>query len=631
MKKGYYLSTYICISKLGYLYNQSGRHDHNISLWRVEDDNKVSLIRYWELERCTGIKQHKVAFFSVEHFKTVMAQLLAEENLTWDDIIEVWGTPELGNISNYFFNEEYSEYAYHSICHVYSGLMLESDLFENENILCLSMDSCPDKYVDRDALKKKFYMGAYSKKGEIKTFPIISPAEMWEAASDYYNLREGTLMALAYASASELIVPFEFKCTAEDYDSRSLTYAKVQASLRHLENMENLDFKVNFWDKRFTRRDNIISIAMKLIQRYSTELVEKMISQICNKYNVNPEETYLAISGGYGLNCPTNSRIMEKFKFKGFIAPPCINDSGISLGCALYVFNKRLGRFHFSFQGAFQGEEDKKILENIKKYADIIVSISNRSPQKVAEDIEKEVIVWFDDRSEIGPRALGHRSLLGNPCSVDTKNRLNEIKQRQWWRPVAPIILEEELKNWFDSAYKSPYMLHNFKVNAEKKEKVPAILHLDNTARVQSISERDNKFLYDVIREFQKKVGVPMICNTSLNDRGEPIINTIAGALEFALIKKIRIVYINHIRLELKLVDSWEKRNPTRQIDFKNYLSSDMYEQYKKELNPYKCSLEMLDLYIRSGEEEDITTKKGIRKLEILTRTTNNKYVISTD
>ena len=122
-----------------------------------------------------------------------------------------------------------------------------------------------------------------------------------------------------------------------------------------------------------------------------------------------------------------------------------------------------------------------------------------------------------------------------------------------------------------------------------------------------------------------------MICNTSLNDRGEPIINTIAGALEFALIKKIRIVYINHIRLELKLVDSWEKRNPTRQIDFKNYLSSDMYEQYKKELNPYKCSLEMLDLYLRSGEEEDITTKKGIRKLEILMRTTNNKYVISTD
>lgn len=147
-------------------------------------------------------------------------------------------------------------------------------------------------------------------------------------------------------------------------------------------------------------------------------------------------------------------------------------------------------------------------------------------------------IVWYDGQSESGPRALGHRSIIADPRSIRNKDLINLYKQRQWWRPVAPIILEDFLEEWFENAYPSPYMLNNFVIRQEKKELVPAILHLDLTARVQTINQESDEALYHVIQNFYERTGIPIVCNTSLNDRGEPIIETVEQAFNFALRKK---------------------------------------------------------------------------------------------
>lgn len=149
-------------------------------------------------------------------------------------------------------------------------------------------------------------------------------------------------------------------------------------------------------------------------------------------------------------------------------------------------------------------------------------------------------IVWYDGQSESGPRALGHRSIIADPRSIRNKDLINLYKQRQWWRPVAPIILEDFLEEWFENAYPSPYMLNNFVIRQEKKELVPAILHLDLTARVQTINQESDEALYHVIQNFYERTGIPIVCNTSLNDRGEPIIETVEQAFNFALRKKLR-------------------------------------------------------------------------------------------
>ena len=214
-----------------------------------------------------------------------------------------------------------------------------------------------------------------------------------------------------------------------------------------------------------------LTLFVKVIQKESYKIMEQNIDKAIAKFNINPCETVISLSGGFALNCPTNSYILKKYNFKGFIAPPCINDGGISLGIGLGNFFRELKEFDFEFKNAFYGCEDKKLMTSLIIYKEFISNIECLDYNKAAKDIQREPIVWFDGRSEIGPRALGHRSLFANPGKIDAKNKLNIIKQREWWRPVAPIILEDKVCEWFENGHSSPYMLHNFKVKSDKKER----------------------------------------------------------------------------------------------------------------------------------------------------------------
>ncbi|WP_409161741.1 carbamoyltransferase C-terminal domain-containing protein [Pectobacterium sp. B2J-2] len=202
-------------------------------------------------------------------------------------------------------------------------------------------------------------------------------------------------------------------------------------------------------------------------------------------------------------------------------------------------FYKNNANVNFILKNAYQGSQISEMdVINHPKRCNHIGSISNIDYNQVASDLCEGPIVWVSGKSEIGPRALGHRSLLIDPRYQKSKDQLNKIKQREWWRPVAPIVLEEFMSDWFVDGFPSPYMLHAFHIHPDKKENVKAIAHLDGTARIQSLSLVQNKELYYVIKAFFKKTGIPMIGNTSLNDKGEPIIESFSQALDFALRKK---------------------------------------------------------------------------------------------
>ena len=153
--------------------------------------------------------------------------------------------------------------------------------------------------------------------------------------------------------------------------------------------------------------------------------------------------------------------------------------------------------------------------------------------QRVVGDLkDNKVVAWFQDKSEFGPRALGNRSLLVNPI-FDNKDYLNnEVKYREYWRPYAPMVLEEEVKNWFTLPVdKSPHMLFNSWVVEDKKERIPSVVHNDGSARVQTVSEIDNRKIYMLLQEFFKETGVPVLLNTSFNLGGEPIVESPADAV----------------------------------------------------------------------------------------------------
>ena len=236
---------------------------------------------------------------------------------------------------------------------------------------------------------------------------------------------------------------------------------------------------------------------MKIILEKSIENVFLQIDRILEKYELNPNETIISLSGGYALNCPTNFDIMDRYKFKEMMCAPCVNDGGLSIGMGLYFFKKFMDSFIYKFEGAFYGYDDRKnFADTVDIYRDYISDVSE-NVKKISDDILKSPILWLDGNAEIGPRALGHRSIIADARNKDHKDLLNIYKQREWWRPVAPIVLAEDIGDWFEDSYLSPYMLHNFTVKAEKAEIIPAVLHFDLTARVQSLKREDNESLYN--------------------------------------------------------------------------------------------------------------------------------------
>lgn len=244
----------------------------------------------------------------------------------------------------------------------------------------------------------------------------------------------------------------------------------------------------------------------------------------------------LCMAGGVALNCVMNARLRDRGPFKEIWVQPAAGDAGTALGAALWVDarerkdNARHWRMDHAFLGP--GFNDEEIFEFIRW---------SKLPYRKLDDVAREtaallaqdkVIGWFQGRMEFGPRALGARSILASPIHAQMQARLNDIKDREDFRPVAPVVLEEEAQNWFDGARVSPFMLFVFGVLPDKADKIPAVRHVDGTARVQTIRREQNPAYYDLLAAFHRRTGVPVLINTSFNTRGEPIVCTPRDAIE---------------------------------------------------------------------------------------------------
>ena len=603
MKNGYYLSVYAVICKIGNLYCESNRHDNCMALWRLED-NKVSLVHYWELERLSGLKQQRMAFFDIDQFKVVTNNLLKPYNITLDDIEEIWGVPELNKSDKYLSKHRYNDITYHAISHLASCMFMDMEKLRSEKILAIAVDGGSDTVIDAYDKKGKSedqryqYCAAYSTGDLIhqNILPIYSPAIIWKMVAIYFGIKEGSLMALASASKSEAYIEVEDILVKNNVKEEKEKYEQVIEIIQQIENLTKEDegVKFNYFDPRFSEKDNKISMVMKIIQRMSERIMTRNISEVIKKYNINPKETYLAMSGGFALNCPCNTYLLEEFGFKGFIAPPSVSDSGMALGIGLYAFYNELGNtFEFKLKNAYYGDNDDFKDFFIKgEYRHYIGSVEDFDENLAVSDLEEGPIVWFNGRAEIGPRALGARSILGDPRKTQTKDKLNEIKQRQWWRPVAPIVLMDRQKEWFENSCESPYMLHVLRIRKNKEELVPAIVHEDGTARVQTLDEKSGQeLLLRLMKVFANKTGVPILCNTSLNDKGEPIINRIDEAINFALRKEIKVAYFNGKRIVLKNHKDYNEtlplKRPLRMAIWKTF---DEREKLINRFNPYSIS-----------------------------------------
>lgn len=274
------------------------------------------------------------------------------------------------------------------------------------------------------------------------------------------------------------------------------------------------------------RRDEPITSHHANVAASAQKQLEKVATDLATWLHHKTGMSELCIAGGTGLNCVMNQRLRMLPLIEKMFVPPVPNDAGLALGGALAVAVEagfRFSRLRHAFYGpSFNNEEIEKYLETFK-----VQYVRCNGIAKVAADAiaKGKIVGWFQGRMEYGARALGARSILADPRDASMKDKVNElVKFREEFRPFAPAILVERLAEYFVDAYEDPFMIYAPKVQEEKKRHIPAVVHVDGTARLQSVDKVNNPLFYEVIDEFYKISGVPVVLNTSFNIKGQPIV-----------------------------------------------------------------------------------------------------------
>ena len=355
--------------------------------------------------------------------------------------------------------------------------------------------------------------------------------------------------------------------------------------------MTNERFNNLFGQKpRNPNKENITQFHMDIaasIQKVTEEIMIKLAKSIRKEYDVKN----LCLAGGVALNCVANGKILKEKIFDNIWIQPAAGDAGGSLGAALALWhiennNKREINPNDDMKGSYLGEEfsqseiEKELSSlgaNYKTldYDDLI----NKTSEILSDE---KAVGWFQGRMEFGPRALGGRSILGDPRSENMQKNLNiKVKYRESFRPFAPSVLQEDLSEWFETQELSPYMLLVSNINSKKiiemtdeqkklfgidklnikRSDIPAVTHVDYSARIQTVNENTNKRYYDLISKFKEKTGCPILVNTSFNVRGEPIVNSPTDAFNCFMGTELDYLVIGNCILNKEEQDKKLKKN----------------------------------------------------------------------
>ena len=324
------------------------------------------------------------------------------------------------------------------------------------------------------------------------------------------------------------------------------------------------------------------------IQKVTEDIIIKLTKSLKEEYKI----ANLCLAGGVALNCVANGKILRSKIFENIWVQPAAGDAGGSLGAALAYWYTEKNNYrkidpNDSMNGSYLGPEysQDQIEEELTKLGAVYSTVSEDELIEItAEDLSNgKVVGWFQGRMEFGPRALGARSILGDPRLPSMQKNLNlKIKFRESFRPFAPSILKDDLSEWFDIKSESPYMLMVAKINSKKiikmndeekklfgieklnirRSNIPAVTHVDYTARIQTVTQITNKKYFKLLEKFKSKTGYPLLINTSFNIRGEPIVNTPAEAFNCFLGTELDILVIGNCYL---------KKNEQTNISTKKY------------------------------------------------------------
>ena len=369
--------------------------------------------------------------------------------------------------------------------------------------------------------------------------------KMYEAVTQYCGfpaIEAGKLMGLApYGKPNDDLPPF-FR---EGWGNRDLiipTYPNAA-----LINANRFDILKE--DIKNHRHQEFTDIQKDLAYKIQEETSENMCMLIEKAVELTGE-TNIVISGGYGLNCVANYKYLNRFPDLNIYCEPISHDGGTSIGGAKYIWN--------SVYAETPGPSKQESVYYGPQYdpasyeADLEgLDVTDANYDDVAALIrEGNIVTMYQGRSEGGPRALGNRSILFDPTIKDGKDHVNAVKNREWFRPFACSIKKEAVHDWFDLAGReeTPHMMYAVKCLEGVEEKIPSVIHVDNTCRIQTVTPEQNKHYYNLIDAFEKLSGTPILFNTSFNLGGDPLVETIEDAVNTLQRSDIEYMFLPEIQ-----------------------------------------------------------------------------------
>lgn len=298
--------------------------------------------------------------------------------------------------------------------------------------------------------------------------------------------------------------------------------------------------------------DEVTSIHQDIASS-AQKLVEEAIFHSLNYLHKGANNTdNLCMAGGVAFNCVANGKIFESTGFQNLFIQPAAGDAGAALGAALYLYHSHSDKpREYMMNNAYLGPgySNRQCEETLNSYGLSYKELSEKELcARVAREIsDGKLVCWFQGRMEWGPRALGNRSLLADPRRKDIKDVINlKVKQREAFRPFAPSLLEERSHKYFYNGVPSPFMLYAFNVRHDKKDEIPAVVHVDGTARPQTVNKEANPLYWNLIKEFETITGVPVLLNTSFNVQ-EPIVCSPEDAIKCFMRTDVDYLVLNNL------------------------------------------------------------------------------------
>ena len=376
--------------------------------------------------------------------------------------------------------------------------------------------------------------------------------KMYEAVTQYCGfpaIEAGKLMGLAPYGKPNDELPSFFK---DGWGNRDL----IVPTYPNAATINEARFEILKNDKRNQQKGEILEhseVQKDMAYKIQEETSERMCELIEKAVELTSEKN-IVVCGGYGLNCVANYKYWERFPDLNIYCEPISHDGGTSIGGALYKWHQLTDSEEPRKQASvYYGPQYDPATYELSLAG---LDVTDTNYDSVAALIrEGNIVTIFQGRSEGGPRALGNRSILFDPTIKDGKDIVNGVKHREWFRPFACSIKKEHVHEWFDlqGREETPHMMYAVKCHDGVEEKIPSVIHVDNTCRIQTVTEEQNEHYYKLINAFHKITDVPILFNTSFNLGGEPLVETINDALETLEKSEIEYMYLPEIQKLVKV------------------------------------------------------------------------------